>query len=255
MKKTFYRSMMLVFLASSAYAGGGGGAGGNATCTGCATETTQLLNKAQLVSSVAQQTQMVQQQLQQLQQQMQQTNYAAANTQKVSTSVWGNAQSLLTQLQSIVQQGNALSYANANADSQFRQIYPGYSPTTNYSQSYQGWSGSTMDSIRGTLDAANLQSQNFSTENGLIQQLQTLSQSSGGQVQAVQTGNMIAMQMVQQMQKLRQLQMAQMQEQSSYLATQQQKSITDQANQDNLFGTIPDPRTTTQYQYFQGGSN
>jgi type IV secretion system protein TrbJ len=251
MKRIFFT--VAVTIASTAIAGGDGG---NATsnCVGCATEATQLLNNAQLAQQAAQQAQMIQQQLQQLQQAIAQTSLLQTNTQAAPSQLWGNASTLLQQLQNVVQQGNAISYASANIDSRFRQTYSGYQPTPNYSQSYQNWSSATLDSIRTALNAANLQSQNFATEEGLVKQLQTLGKSNTGQMQAIQTGNMISIELVQQLRQLRQLNMAQMQAQNNYLAASQTTAATNQANQDRLFNNIPEPGLTTQYQYFQGGS-
>jgi len=254
MRKIFI-TILLSCSATTALAGGGGGsATASSNCMGCATEATQLLNNVELVASVNQQAQMIQQQLQQLQQAYTQTSLLQTNTQVMPNQIWANAASLLQQLQGLVQQGNALSYADANIDSRFQQTYSGYQPTTNYSQSYQQWSSTTMDSIRTALDAANFQSQNFATEDGMVTQLQSLGQSSSGQLQAIQVGNMISMSLMQQLRKLRELNMAQIQEQSNYMAATQQKTATDQANQDNLFNTIPAPSQNTQYQYFSGGS-
>jgi P-type conjugative transfer protein TrbJ len=140
-----------------------------------------------------------------------------------------------------------------NIDDKFKNLYPGYRNSKNFSQDYRNWSDSLMDSIRGSLNAANLQANDFATEDQLINQLQNMSQSTEGRMQAAQIGNMIAVENVQQMRKLRQLQMAQMQAQNGYLASQNQEDLSKKAAQDSFFD-IPDPTNGKSYKRFIGGS-
>ena len=104
-------------------------------------------------------------------------------------------------------------------------MYPGYEVPTNYAQAYTQWSTNALGGIQGALQAANLQSTQFQSEDALFSQLQGLSNGSVGQMQALQVGNMISIQEVQQLEKLRQLQMAQLQGEFDYLATQQQNDL------------------------------
>ena len=69
----------------------------------------------------------------------------------------------------------------------------------------------------GAMKAANLQQEQFATEEETIKTIEKLSATSQGRMEAIQAGNMIAAQQVSQIQKLRSLMMSQMQMQSSYL--------------------------------------
>jgi P-type conjugative transfer protein TrbJ len=74
--------------------------------------------------------------------------------------------------------------------------------------------------LRGTLNAVRLHAEDFATEQGRIQALQSLSESAEGRMQALQLGNMMAAEQLQQLVKLRQVIMAQINAQNVYLAHQ-----------------------------------
>ncbi len=121
-----------------------------------------------------------------------------------------------------VQRGNSLSYAMGNLDSQFTSKFAsvGYAPTTNYASRYAEWSNTSMDSTRSALEAAGVQSDQLSTEQDLLEQLQSMSAGTDGQLKAIQTGNQVAAMEVQQLMKLRQLMMADMQSKAAFQAQQ-----------------------------------
>lgn len=224
----------LTSAAPMAFAGGGGGFAG-------ATEVTQLANNAELVAQVANSAQQVAQELQMYQNMVQ-------NTLAVPNHLWSNVATDLNALKSIVQQGQAISFALSNVDAAFQQRYPGYRSPQNYQQAYRSWSEGSLDSIRGAMNAAGLQANNFATEAGFLDQLQMLAGSASGRLQALQVGNMIAVEQAKQMQRLRALQMAQMQAQSNYMAAQQQTEATDRSTRSSFFGA-PGSQQTYQFQY------
>jgi len=152
---------------------------------------------------------------------------------EASQGQWSNVSNELQQLGNIVQQGQAISYNMNNLDQAFQQKYQGYHPTQNYSQEYQSWSNTTLDTLRTILNSAGLQASFLSSEQSRLDQLKYLSQSSTGRMQAVQAGNMIATETVGQLQQLRQLVIAQTNAQNAYMAYQVQKDQTAQASADN----------------------
>ena len=180
-----------------------------------ASEFTQLLNNVQLVMQYSQQVQQYYTQLQQLERQLKDGTI-------VGTQLFGPIRSDLTGLQQIVQRGNALSYAMASLDSQFTNRFAavGYTPSTSYAERYAVWSKTTMDTTQAALDAAGLQGKQLSSEEDLIEQLQSMSQSSDGQLKAIQVGSQIAAMQVQELMKLRQLMMADMQAKAAFQAQQ-----------------------------------
>lgn len=193
-----------------------------------ATEITQLLNNAELVTSVAQQAQQLSTELQQYQTML-------TNLTTIPNQVWSPIAQDLGKLQQVVQQGQALSFAASNVVQQFQNTYPGFQQASKFSTSYKNWSQTTMDSIKGSLAAANLQAGQFATEEGTLSALRGMSQSSQGQLQALQTGSQIAVEQATQMQKLRGLIMAQMQAQSAYMSGNQAEKDNRHAAEENFF--------------------
>jgi P-type conjugative transfer protein TrbJ len=156
---------------------------------------------------------------------LKQLAYEVRNSQTNSNGVWGTIQQDLSALTQIAKVGQSISYADQHLSSEFVQMYPGYSAPSNYTVAYKQWAQNTLGGIQGALQVAGLQSADLQTEGQTLAQLQDLSDGAVGHMQAIQVGNMIAVQEVQQLQKLRQLQMAQLQGQFGYLATQQQSDL------------------------------
>jgi P-type conjugative transfer protein TrbJ len=241
MKKTLFAvivSASLVAAAPPSFAGSVAGFGGS-------TEITQLANNIELVNSYLQQVQSYATQLQQYQNMIQ-------NTLNIPAQVWGAIENDLQGVANVVSVGQALAYTASNVASQFEATFKGFSYTgTDFKREYRDLSRKTLDTLKGTLSAANLQSQQFATEEMTLRQLRTMSQSATGQMQALQVGAQIAEQQVQQLQKLRQLMMAQLSQQNTYLAAQEQKEATRKVAADRAFD-VGDPTTNT-HKGYRGG--
>jgi len=140
----------------------------------------------------------------------------------IPRGAWGQIQTDLAQLRRLMQLSRAISYTDENLAGDFDRMYPGLSSSTNYVADYRQWAQNSLAGIKTSLEDAGLQSRQLQSEDDVLRGLQAMSDGSSGHMQALQVGNMIAMQEVQQLQKLRQLQMAQIQAQAGFLATQQQ---------------------------------
>ena len=241
MKKTIIAAIVSASLALAAppsFAGSVAGFGGS-------TEITQLANNIELVQSYLQQVQSYATQLQQYQNMIQ-------NTLNIPAQVWGSIEGELMGVASVVQQGQALAYSATNIATQFENTFKGFTFTgTDFKKEYRDLSRKTMDTLKGSLMAANMQSNQFATEEMTLKQLRTMSQSATGQMQAIQVGSQIAEQQVQQLQKLRQLMMAQLNQQNTYLAGQEQKEATRKVAADRAFD-VGDPTTNT-HKGYKGG--
>lgn len=194
-----------------------------------ATEYTQLLNYAELAGQLEKQVLMVENQLTQIAD-------MAKHGVTITNQLFGTVASDITELRQIVNKGEALSYTMSNLDGAFRLRFPGYTSTTNYGQSYQTWSQTSLDSTLGALKAAGLQNSQFDSDAALLKTLQGQSQSSVGRMQAIEVGNQIAENQAEQLMKLRQLMMADMQSKASYQGALVQAEATKQANSDLFFG-------------------
>ena len=194
---------------TSTHAGGGGFFG--------ATEFTQILNNGELVGLVGQSAEQIQNQVtqitqlaEQIQNQLRIYENMLQNTLTLPSHVWGQVESDLMQLQSLVQQGQSIAFSMGNADDVLRQRFESFADFKSglangqtFSSSYQDWSDTNRDTIGATLRAAGLTADQFSSEESTMDQLRSMSQSSVGQMQALQVGHQIAAQQVAQTQKLR----------------------------------------------------
>jgi len=194
-----------------------------------ATEYTQILNYVELAGKLEKQVLMVENQLNQLAD-------MAKHGITITDQLFGTVASDINNLNQIVKTGESLSYTMSNLDGSFRLRFPGYSSSTNYGQSYQTWSQTTLDSTLGALNAAGLQNSQFNSDEALLKTLQGQSQSAVGRMQAIEVGNQIAENQSEQLMKLRQLMMADMQSKASYQGALVQAEATKQANSDQFFG-------------------
>lgn len=194
-----------------------------------ATEYTQLLNYAELAGQLEKQVLMVENQLNQLAD-------MAKHGITITNQLFGTVASDINNLNQIVKTGQSLSYTMSNLDGSFRLRFPGYSSSTNYGQSYQTWSQTSLDSTRGALNAAGLQNSQFNSDEALLKTLQGQSQSAVGRMQAIEVGNQIAENQSEQLMKLRQLMMADIQSKAAYQGALVQAEATKQANSDQFFG-------------------
>ena len=204
-------------------------------CTNCGTEWTQLANKATMVQQLSTQAQQLQTEVGQLQNML-------LNSQVVPTEIWGTAVQDISRLNSVLQQSQALAYTASNLDQQFANRYGTYTQylkgqitATDWRNKYSQWSKETSDNALYTLKSLGMQANQMQDEQALMQQLQGLSNSAQGRMQALQVANMMAAQNVDQIQKLRQLVMLQLQMQADYVAAQQDKEAATEANREMLY--------------------
>ena len=81
--------------------------------------------------------------------------YYSTNRQ-VPSATLAEALPRLQRLGQIIDQEQALAYQMAGIDGEFRRRFPGYRPVTDWGREYELWTRTTMDTLRGTLNAARL---------------------------------------------------------------------------------------------------
>ena len=202
-------ALMSVSTFSNTQAGVGG--------LGGATEWTQILNNTELVSLVGSSAEQVQNQItqitqlaEQIQNQLKIYENMLQNTLTLPNHIWGQVESDLMRLQSLVNQGQGIAFSMGNVDDVLRQRFQSFADFKSglangqtFSSSYQDWSDTNRDTIASTLRAAGLTAEQFGSEEATMSQLRSMSESSVGQMQALQVGHEIAAQQVAQAQKLR----------------------------------------------------
>lgn len=163
-------AITLPFMTRSAFAGGG--------LTGGATEYTQMLNNGELISLVGKSAEQVNNQItqitqlaEQIQNQLKIYTNMLQNTAQLPSHIWGQIQSDLNQLRNIVSQGQGIAFSMGNIDDVLKQRFQSYSDfktslpnNASFSSSYQTWSSTNRDTIGGTLRAAGLTADQFSSE-------------------------------------------------------------------------------------------
>ena len=132
-------------------------------------------------------------------------------------------------LRTIVQNGQQVSYSLATQDQLFKRLHPGYGSAFNSKDSYRDWSDNTHAAVNNALAVSSVQADSIDSEQDMIRELQSRSQSADGQLMMMKAGNDIGVAMIGQMQQLRQLQMAQMTAQGQFM--QSQASMQDASKQ------------------------
>ncbi len=158
---------------------------------------------------------------------------------------WGNIERDFDQLTRIVRMGQGISYTMASVDVEYRNKYKGFDEykqkkepyKKRYDAQYSEWSETNLDTVGGAMKSANLQSNQFSSEDLILKELQAKSQSAEGRHQALQVGHQIAVQEVHQLQKLRAIQLSQMQMQAAYQAQENSEKSYYRANRSEYFGS------------------
>lgn len=217
--------------------------------TGQATEWTQLANNAELVSVVGKSTEQVNNQItqisqlaEQIQNQLNIYKNMLQNTAQLPNHIWGQVENDLKNLQNVVAEGQGVAFSMGNVDDVLKQRFQSFSEMksnlpkgTSFSSTYQNWSDTNRDTVAGTLKAANLTAEQFSSEENTMSSLRSMSESADGQMKSLQVGHQIAAQQVAQMQKLRGLVSQQMTMMGTWYQSEQTQKDLAQARREQFF--------------------
>lgn len=219
--------------------------------TGGSTEWTQILNNGELISLVGKSTEQINNQVRQItqlatqiQNQIKIYENMLQNTARLPTQVWGQVEADLKRLQNLVGTGQGIAFSMGNIDDVLKQRFQSYANfRTNlpngasFSTTWANWSQTNRDTIGATLRAANLTSEQFSTEEATMRQLRSMSETADGQMKALQVGHQLAAQQVAQMQQLRGLFAQQTTMMGTWFQSQQAASDLAQARRESFFNS------------------
>jgi type IV secretion system protein TrbJ len=219
------------------------------SATGEATEFTQLANNAELINlleksgvQVENQLTQISQLAEQIQNQLNIYENMLQNTAQLPIHIWGQVEGDLKKLQSVVSQGEGIAFSMGNADDVLKQRFKSFADLKSnlpngetFSSSYERWSDTNRDTIAGTLKAANLTADQFSSEKSTMGSLRSMSETADGQMKALQVGHQIAAQQVAQMQKLRGLVSQQMTMMGTWYQSEQTDKDLAQARREEFF--------------------
>ncbi|SDK33677.1 P-type conjugative transfer protein TrbJ [Agrobacterium fabrum] len=217
--------------------------------TGEATEFTQLANNAELIkllessgTQVENQVKQISQLAEQIQNQLNIYSNMLQNTARLPSQIWGQVEGDLEKLQSVVSQGQGIAFSMGNVDDVLKQRFKSFADLKSnlpsgesFSSSYQTWSDTNRDTIAGTLKAANLTADQFTSEEQTMASLRSMSETADGQMKALQVGHQIAAQQVAQMQKLRGLVSQQMTMMGTWYQSEQTDKDLAQARREKFF--------------------
>ncbi|EPM7960941.1 P-type conjugative transfer protein TrbJ [Klebsiella pneumoniae] len=200
-------------------------------CSNCSTFYQQMYEYAEAVNTQLNTAQQLQTQIQQ---------YQNMVTQGLSlpNSMFGSIAADLQSVVNIYTKSQALGRQIQNMDSQFNTQFPGFESYLNQASNsaavpardrYQKWSEQGRDNVKTAMEAANLNTGTFESEDAQLARMVSRSQSAAGRMQAIQAGNEIASQNVQQLQKLRDLVATQINMQGNYMAQQGDRTAASEA--------------------------
>lgn len=207
----------MAFYSSAAYA---------TYCSNCSTFYQQMFQYAEEVNTSLNTAEQLKKQIQQYQNMITQGK-------SLPNSIFGSIATDLKSVVSIYNRSQSLGRELQNMDTQFNVKFPGFQSylngAANYTaltteENYQNWSEQGRDNVRSALEAANLNTSSFESEDTKLASMVARSQSAVGRMQAIQAGNEIASQNVQQLQKLRDLLATQINMQGNYMAQQGDRS-------------------------------
>lgn len=205
-------------------------------CSNCSTFYQQMFEYAEQVNTALNTAEQLQTQIQQYQ------NMVTQGT-GLSNSMFGSIAADLKSVANIYNRSQALSRQIQNMDSQFNTVFPGFeyylkqaanSAEVPVQDRYQKWSQQSRDNVKTAMEATNLNTSTFESEDAQLDRMVARSQSAVGRmqaIQAIQAGNEIASQNVQQLQKLRDLLATQINMQGNYTAQQGDRKAASEATE------------------------
>lgn len=203
-------------------------------CSNCSTFYQQMMEYAEAVNTALNTAE-------QLSTQISQYNNMVQQGTNLPSSMHNSITSDMMRVASIYNRSQALGRNISNLDAQFNTQYPGYkthlndfvassgTATGSMPDRYEKWSDNGRANVKTAMEAANMNTSTFASENDQLDQMVARSQSAVGRQQAIQAGNEIAASNVQQLQKLRDLLATQMQMQGNYMAQEQERTDLDDA--------------------------
>lgn len=200
-------------------------------CGNCSTFYQQMFEYAEQVNIALNTAEQLQTQIQQYQ------NMVTHGT-GLPDSMFGSIAADLKSVVNIYNRSQALGRQIQSMDSQFNTVFPGFEYYLNQAANsekvpahdrYQKWSQQGLDNVKKAMEATNLNTSTFESEDAQLKRMVARSQSAAGRMQAIQVGNEIASQNVQQLQKLRDLLATQINMQGNYMAQQSDRKAASEA--------------------------
>lgn len=202
-------------------------------CSNCSTFYQQMFEYAEQVNTALNTAEQLQIQVQQYKNMLEQGA-------GLPNSMFSSIAADLRDVAGIYNKSQSLGRQIHNMDSEFNNQFPGFQSYLNgaanpaeltLQEQYKNWSEQGRDNVKTALEAANLNTSTFESEDTKLDSIVARSQSARGRMQAIQAGNEIASQNVQQLQKLRDLLATQINMQGNYMAQQGDRKAMSEATE------------------------
>jgi P-type conjugative transfer protein TrbJ len=182
-----------------------------------------------------------------IQNQISQIQNAVQNTLALGDPVFAPLGNTIRSLNSMYMQGQSLMWRAQNFDQQFAMMNPGYNSYLysigrggqSMSSLYQKWSDQGNQTTRTALLGAGIQIDDAASGQSMLERLTLQSTMAGGQMQALQAANQIALSQAQQIQELRLLVAQQTILHAEYMAQQNARASASDAWQIQFRGNSP----------------
>lgn len=198
------------------------------SAAGVATEVTQWLNNAELITIYIND-------LEQLQQQINMYQDMYKNSQGIPIQAWSGIAGRLTSLVSTIQNTQGIVNATSNSITDMQTTYGNGNMLSNQQQNLVNWNKGLNNQIGAALQQFGYNANNFATTQSALQQIQAASQSATGRLQAIQAGNQIAGIMVNETQALHGTIIAAEQARLNAIAKQENEKYQDEILYRNFF--------------------
>lgn len=206
---------------------------GSVAGTGGSTEVTQIINMMQLIQSYEQQVQAYVRQGVQVEAEL---RNLISNPTSIMGSDVGN---MINTIGAIWNGGQSIGYNLAQIDQNFARTFK--SPTAgNLAKMFTSWHQTNTDTLQSALRAIGAQRDQYASSQAALTDLYNRSQSTNGNLDALQTLSQINVRQIQELQSLKELMATQASAATTYLATQNAK---DQKGLDDATGLMQAYRT------------
>lgn len=147
----------------------------------------------------------------QLVNQFEELRYMYENTKALASGDWEVGFDSINRLIGVLDSAHGFAVSGKEFESSFKTMFPGYKPDRDYTGQFEKLTGGLRDSVMGAMKAANVQINGIQNEANALRSLRSAARSAGGQKQALDAANQIALATIDQLQQMRELMAAQTQ--------------------------------------------
>ncbi len=236
MKRFVVCICLLVHVLSVAACAGGGG------MAGFATETTQIMNNAELIEQVNQLAE-------QIRNQIEMVNDMVRNTATIPDQIFGDVRQIYGQVKGVLDSTQGIAYTLGNYDDEVKRRWKSYgemsklSTVQDFSGEYSTIVDAQCETVRNTFEALGVSWRQFENDDtGLLRQLQAKAKSATGRNELIQSTNQLLGFLSEELMRLRQLQMLQAQQTAAAFEAERAREDLSRKRTEAFFEKAPEEK-------------